>query len=64
MKNIKVSTKLLILVITMSVIIAIIGIYGDHNLNIVNTSVETVYKESVIPLTELKTIRPVCSKYC
>lgn len=56
MKNIKVSTKLLILVIIMSLIIGIIGIYGERNLNDVNNSVETVYKESVIPLTELKTI--------
>ena len=56
MKNLKVSTKLLILVIVMSVIIAITGIYGERNLNMVNTSVETVYKESVFPLKELKPI--------
>ena len=56
MKNLKVSTKLLILVIVMSLIIGVIGIYGERNLNDVNNSVETVYKESVIPLTELKTI--------
>ena len=56
MKNLKVSTKLLILVIIMSAIIGIIGIYGERNLNNVNNSVETVYKESVIPLTQLKTI--------
>ena len=56
MKNLKVSTKLLILVIIMSLIIGVIGIYGERNLNNVNNSVETVYKESVIPLTELKTI--------
>ncbi len=56
MKNLKVSTKLIILVIIMSVIIGTIGIYGERNLNNVNNSVETVYKESVIPLTELKII--------
>lgn len=56
MKNIKVSTKLLILVIIMSLIIGVIGVYGERNLNEVNNSVETVYKESVVPLTELKTI--------
>ena len=56
MKNLKVSTKLLILVIIMSLIIGAIGIYGERNLNNVNNSVETVYKESVIPLTELKVI--------
>ena len=56
MKTLKVSTKLLILVTVMSVIIGIIGIYGERNLRIVNNSVETVYKESVLPLKELKTI--------
>ncbi|MEO8111972.1 MAG: methyl-accepting chemotaxis protein, partial [Ginsengibacter sp.] len=56
MKNLKVSTKLLILVIIMSAIIGVIGIYGERKLNDVNNSVETVYKESVIPLTQLKTI--------
>jgi len=56
MKNLKVSTKLLILVIIMSLIITALGIYSERNLNTVNNSVETVYKESVIPLTELKNI--------
>ncbi len=56
MKNLKVSTKLLILVVIMSLIIVVIGIYGERNLNNVNNSVETVYKESVIPMSELKII--------
>ena len=56
MKHLKISTKLLVLVIVMSLIIVVIGLFGEHNLNIVNNSVETVYKESAIPLTELKTI--------
>ena len=37
MKNLKVSTKLLILVIVMSSIMGIIGIYGTRNLSIENT---------------------------
>src|SRR4051794_38522274 len=56
MNNIKVSTKLLILVVIMSLITCIIGIYGERNLKIVNDSVETVYKESVVPLDELNKI--------
>ena len=56
MNNIKVSTKLIFLVVIMSIIIGIIGIYGERNLNTVNDSVKTVYNESVIPLKELKTI--------
>ena len=56
MKNLKISTKLIILVVILSAIIGVIGIYGERNLNNVNNSVETVYKESVIPLTQLKII--------
>ena len=52
MKNLKVSTKLLILVIIMSLIITALGIYSERNLNTVNNSVETVYKESVIPFLD------------
>jgi len=40
----------------LSMIIGAIGIYGERNLNTVNTSVETVYKQSVITLSELKNI--------
>jgi methyl-accepting chemotaxis protein len=56
MKNIKISTKLLILVVVMSTIIAITGFYGERSLNTVNDSVGAVYKESVLPLRELKAI--------
>lgn len=56
MKNLKVSHKLIILVIVMSAIMAAIGIYGERSLNEVNTSVENVYKESLIPLKDLKTV--------
>lgn len=57
MKNIKVSTKLIILVAVMSLIIGMIGIYGERNLKITNDSVQTVYKESVIPIMELNAIK-------
>lgn len=56
MKNLKVSTKLIILVVVMSAIIGLTGIYGERNLKIVNASVQTVYKESVAPLKQLKII--------
>src|SRR5688500_4705416 len=56
MKNIKVSTKLLVLVIVMSLIIGVIGIYGVRNLKAANASLETVYKDRVIPLKQLKAI--------
>lgn len=54
--NIKISTKLFILVFVMSLIIGVIGIYGVYNLNTVNSSVETVYKNQVVPLKQLKII--------
>jgi len=55
-KNIKISTKLYVLVFLTSSIILIIGIYGLSNLNTVNTSLESVYKDRVIPLKQLKVI--------
>ena len=55
-KNIKISTKLYILVALTSCIILTIGIYGLTNLNTVNTSLESVYKDRVIPLKQLKVV--------
>ncbi|MEO8766556.1 MAG: methyl-accepting chemotaxis protein [Ginsengibacter sp.] len=55
-KDIKISTKLFILVFLTSLIILIIGIYGLTNLNTVNNSLESVYKDRVIPLKQLKVI--------
>ena len=40
----------------MSVLIGLIGLYGIRNLHNVNTSLETVYKDRVIPLKQLKII--------
>src|SRR5215210_1444608 len=54
--NIKISTKLFFLVFITSCIIVITGIYGISNLNTVNSSLETVYKDRVIPLKQLKII--------
>lgn len=56
MKNIKVSTKLIFLVTVMALIIVAIGINGERNLSIVNASVETIYKDRVIPMRQLKVI--------
>lgn len=56
MKDMKISTKLYILVFLTSFIILAIGIYGLNNLNTVNNSLESVYKDRVIPLKQLKVI--------
>jgi methyl-accepting chemotaxis protein len=52
----KISTKLYVLVVLTSFIILAIGIYGLSNLNTVNNSLESVYKDRVIPLKQLKVI--------
>ncbi len=54
--NINVSTKLFFLVFLTSCIILITGIYGISNLNTVNRSLESVYKDRVVPLKQLKII--------
>jgi methyl-accepting chemotaxis protein len=59
----KVSTKLFILVFLMSLLIGTIGIYGVRNLGIVNASLETVYKDRVIPLKQLKLISDMYAIY-
>jgi methyl-accepting chemotaxis protein len=56
MKNIKISTKLYALVFLTSIIILTIGLYELANLNSVNLSLESVYKDRVIPLKQLKVI--------
>ena len=55
-KDMKISTKLYVLVFLTSFTILAIGIYGLSNLNTVNNSLESVYKDRVIPLKQLKVI--------
>ena len=54
--DLKISTKLFILVFITSSIVIAIGIYGVTNLSTVNSSLETVYKDRVVPLKQLKVI--------
>ncbi len=61
MKDIKISTKLYTLVFLTSFTILTIGIYGLDNLNTVNNSLESVYKDRVIPLKQLKVISDMYS---
>ncbi|HEY0054558.1 MAG TPA: methyl-accepting chemotaxis protein [Pedobacter sp.] len=56
MNNIKISTKLFGMVILTSVTLIIIGLYGLNNLSTVNSSLETVYNDRVVPLKQLKVI--------
>ena len=60
-KDLKISTKLYILVLLTSAIILTIGLYGLANLNTVNNSLESVYKDRVIPLKQLKVVSDMYS---
>lgn len=55
-QHIKISTRLFVLVFLSSSIMISIGIYGTHNLNIINASLQTVYKDRVVPLSQLKKV--------
>lgn len=56
MKNLNIATKLLILVFTVIAIIVFIGYLGMTNMRKINQSFETVYKDRVIPLNQLKIV--------
>ncbi len=56
MRNIRISTKLIILTFITSAIIATIGIIGIINLGAVNEGVKTMYIDRVVPLHQLKRI--------
>lgn len=56
MKNIKISTKLIILVSIVSVIILLIGLYGVENIKKINSGIGTMYNDRVVPLQQLKVV--------
>ena len=56
MKNIKISTKLYALVLLTSLVILTIGFYGLNNMDTINDTLETVYKDRVVPLKQLKVV--------
>jgi len=56
MKNIKISTKLIFIVVLFSVTLAIIGINGIINSRSINELLNTMYKDRVSPLQQLKIV--------
>jgi len=56
MHNLKISTKLILLVVLTAVTVIITGLYGIRNLEQNNAYLESVYKDRVIPLQQLKII--------
>jgi methyl-accepting chemotaxis protein len=56
MNNIKISTKLFVMVFLTSFTLVAIGLYGLSNLSNVNASLETVFKDRVICLKQLTVV--------
>jgi len=56
MKNIKISTKLVMLSSISIIVILFIGLYGIFNLKTVNDGMTTMYYDRVIPLKQLKIV--------
>ncbi|MCK5537024.1 MAG: methyl-accepting chemotaxis protein [Bacteroidales bacterium] len=56
MKNLKISTKLIISIVLTSIIMSVIGIYGVVNLRVVDNGLTTMYLDRVIPLEQLKNV--------
>jgi methyl-accepting chemotaxis protein len=56
MKNLKVLTRMIILIMVTSAVSLFIGLYGVNNLRIVNDGMTTMYVDRVLPLKQLKSI--------
>lgn len=56
MKNINVSTKLIIVIITMGVMGLMVGIFGITQLKTTNEKLEMVFKDALIPYQKLKAV--------
>jgi len=59
MKNFNVSTKLIILIVTMGIMGAFVGIYGIEKIQESNTKLEQTFKNALIPFQFLKNISDV-----
>jgi methyl-accepting chemotaxis protein len=56
MKNLKVLTRMIILILITSIVSLFIGLYGVNNLQLVNDGMTTMYFDRVLPLKQLKSI--------
>jgi methyl-accepting chemotaxis protein len=56
MKNLKVLTRMVILIVITSSVSLFIGLYGVSNLQTVNDGMTTMYQDRVLPLKQLKAI--------
>jgi len=62
MKNVKISVKLIVLVVLLSGINAFVGLYGLENTTDINDGMTTMYKDRVIPLKQIITISNLYSE--
>jgi methyl-accepting chemotaxis protein len=56
MKNLRVLTRMIILIVITSAITLFIGLYGVTNLGTVNDGMTTMYADRVVPLQQLKNV--------
>jgi methyl-accepting chemotaxis protein len=63
MKDLKVLTRMIILIMTTSAIALFIGLYGVDNLGKVNAGIATMYADRVVPLKQLKQVSDAYAVY-
>jgi len=63
MKNLKVLTRMIILIAITSVVSLFIGLYSVNNLNTVNKGMTTMYYDRVVPLKQLKAVSDAYAIY-
>jgi methyl-accepting chemotaxis protein len=56
MKDLKISTRLIILVLITSAITLSVGLYGVQNLTVINDGMTTMYNDRIVPLKQLKEV--------
>ena len=63
MKDLKVLTRMIILIVITSAITLFIGLYGVRNLGSVNAGMATMYADRVVPLKQLKQVSDAYAVY-
>ena len=57
--HMKISAKITLLVLLLIIVSVVVGLYGLNSLKTVNNNVDTMYKDRVIPMKQLKAISDV-----
>jgi len=56
LNNVRISTKLFVLITFLSALLIGVGVMGLRGMNSANNSMQSVYEERVVPLRQLKAI--------